>query len=80
MNTVSKSMFKENLKIDAPLASNLSKTATSFLHPYAKLKNSFSLLLKLILKKFNPWIILQVESDRFICVSLNSIKSLFSIL
>ena len=51
------------LKIDVPLASNLSKTATLFPHLWVKLKNSFSLLFKSILKKFNVIIILQDESD-----------------
>ena len=59
------------LKIDTPFASNLFKTATSFLHPKSKLKNSFSLLLKLILTKFNVSMILEVESDVLISVSVN---------
>ena len=61
------------LKTDAPFLSNLFKTATSFLHPKAKIKNLFSLLLKLILAKFNASIILQIESDSLICVSVNPI-------
>ena len=49
MNTLlAKSCFLK-LKIDSPLASNLFEVAISFKHPEAKLKTSFSLLLKLIL-------------------------------
>ena len=44
-----------------------------------KLKNLFSLLLKLILNGFNVSIILQVQSDGFICASINPITSLFII-
>ena len=44
----------------------------------AKLK-LFSLLPKLILKKSTVLIILQVESDRLICVSVNCVMSLFII-
>ena len=68
------------LKTDTPFGSNLFKTVTSFLHPQAKVKNLFSLLLKLILNKFNVSIILQVESDGLICVSVNLIMSLFIIM
>ena len=53
LNTLSAKVCFLKLKTDTPLASNLLKTALSFLHPQAKLKNLFSLLLKLILNKFN---------------------------
>ena len=60
--------------------SSLSTTTTSFLHPEAKTKNLSLLFLSLILKKFNNSIILLVESDGWICVSVNSIMSLFIVL
>ena len=40
----------------------------------------FSLLLRLIFKKFNVSIILQEESDGLICIFVNPIMSLFIIL
>ena len=81
MNTLSAKACFLKLKIDTLFASNLFKTATSFLHSQAKLKNLFSLLLKLKFKfKFNVSIILQVESAGLICVSVNPIMPLFIIL
>ena len=59
------------------------ESAAEFLHPLVKLKNSFPLLLKLILNKFNIiqiLIILRVTSDGLICVSANPIMSYFIIL
>ena len=56
------------------------KTATSFLHPLARLKNLFWLLLKLKKKKTFISVILQVESDRLICVSVNRISQFISLL
>ena len=72
-------MFLEH-KTDNSFALNFFKLATSFLHRYAKLKILSSLLLKLVLKKFNVSIILLVQSDGLICVSVNPIISLFIIL
>ena len=49
-------------------------------NPEAKTKNLSLLFLSLILKKFKNSIILLVESDGWICVSVNSIMSLFIVL
>ena len=71
MNPLSACFLK--VKIDNSLASNLSVTANRFF--IRKLNNNlFSLLLKLILKKFSVLIILQVQSDGLICVSVNPIN------
>ena len=71
MNPLSACFLK--VKIDNSLASNLSVTANRFF--IRKLNNNlFSLLLKLILKKFSVLIILQLQSDGLICVSVNPIN------
>lgn len=62
-------------KTGTPLASNLSKTTTSFLDTQAKPKNIVSLLLNLILEKISVSINLQAEFDRLIYVSLNTLMS-----
>ena len=63
------------LKIDFPLVSNLYKTGTSFPHPQGKLINLFSLLLKLILKKFFDYFASRIRQiDLCFCISYNMIS------
>ena len=80
MNNLSTRECFLKLKIDNPLISDLSKTATLFLHSQPKLKHLCSWLLQLILKKFYVSIIFPVVVDRMICVSVNPLISLFIIL
>ena len=80
MNTLLAKACFLKLKIDNPSPLNLSKTAASFLHLSARFKNLFSFSLTLILKKLNILIILQVESDRLISVSVNHTASLSIVL
>ena len=74
MHTLSAKACFLKLEIDTLFVSNLFKTATK-----KKIKNLYLLLLKLILKKLSVSIILPVESDGLICVSVNPIASLFII-
>ena len=76
MNTLSAKAHFLKLKVNSPFSSNLFKTSNSSLHPSAKLKNLFSLLLKSTLTKFNGFLILHVESYDLIRVSVNP-KRLF---
>ena len=80
MNSQSAKTCFLKLKIDTLFASKLFKTRTSFQHLQAKLENLFSSLSELIFKKFNVYIVLQVESDSLICVSVNPLMPLFIII
>ena len=78
VNTLSTKVCLLKLKRHTPLASNLSEIAILYLHALAKLKNLFSLLLKLKLEKIN--ISVSLESDGVIFVSVNPVMSFFIIL
>ena len=80
MNTLSANACFLKLKIDSPLVSNLFKTVTLLPHREAIPENLFSLILKLILNKFDNSVILQVESDGLNCVFVNPIMLVFIIL
>ena len=73
---LTKSCFLK-LEIDTSLELNLLKAASSFQYRQARLKSLFSSLLKLIFKKINVPVILQVEFARLTCV--NILMSLFII-